>query len=147
VAKETQDETAVLDALGVCVFPPHNDGMDMNELAQLVSCALGKSWTSEDLLETGDRIWNLERLFNLREGFTRADDTLPSRLLDEPMKEGPARGHVVELQVLLKDYYEARHWDPNGLPTPEVLNKLGLAEEGTRVLATDRSPRKPTWSR
>ncbi|MGD9321598.1 MAG: aldehyde ferredoxin oxidoreductase family protein, partial [Desulfobacteraceae bacterium] len=50
VAKETQDETALLDALGVCVFPPHNDGMDMNELAQLVSCTLGKSWTSEALL-------------------------------------------------------------------------------------------------
>jgi aldehyde:ferredoxin oxidoreductase len=133
VAKETQDETAVLDAMGVCVFPPHNDGMDMNELAQLVSCALGRSWTSEDLLETGDRIWNLERLFNLREGFTKADDTLPPRLLDEPMKEGPAKGHVVELEQLLQDYYKARHWDPNGVPTPEVLDKLGLAEEGKRI--------------
>ena len=141
VAKETQDETAVLDALGVCVFPPHNDGMDMNELAQLVSCALGKSWTSEDLLETGERIWNLERLFNLREGFTRADDTLPARLLDEPMKEGPAKGHVVELQVLLQDYYKARHWDPNGVPTLEVLNTLGLAEEGRRILAPAKDDR------
>jgi aldehyde:ferredoxin oxidoreductase len=108
--------------------------MDMNELAQLVSCALGKSWTSEDLLETGDRIWNLERLFNLREGFTRADDTLPSRLLKEPMKQGPAKGHVVELEVLLEDYYKARHWDSNGVPTPEVLDSLGLAKEGGSIL-------------
>jgi aldehyde:ferredoxin oxidoreductase len=134
VVKETQDETAVLDALGVCVFPPHNDGMDMNDLAQLVSCTLGKPWTSEDLLETGDRIWNLERLFNLREGFTKADDTLPPRLLREPMQEGPAEGHVVELEPLLQDYYRARHWDTNGVPTPEVLNKLGLAEEGRSIL-------------
>jgi aldehyde:ferredoxin oxidoreductase len=146
VAKETQDETAVLDALGVCVFPPHNDGMDMNELAQLVSRALGTSYTSEDLLETGDRIWNLERLFNLREGFTGEDDTLPPRLLDEPMKEGPAKGHVVELEQLLQDYYRARRWDRNGVPTPEVLNKLGLAEEGRRVLDGDRGPRKPMCS-
>ncbi|MGD9321939.1 MAG: aldehyde ferredoxin oxidoreductase C-terminal domain-containing protein, partial [Desulfobacteraceae bacterium] len=124
---------ALLDALGVCVFPPHNDGMDMNELAQLVSCTLGKSWTSEALLETGDRIWNLERLFNLREGFTRVDDTLPPRLLKEPVKEGPAKGHVVELKVLLEDYYKARHWDPNGVPTPEVLDRLGLAEEGKSI--------------
>lgn len=130
VAKETQDETALLDALGVCVFPPHNDGMDMNDLAELVSCIFGRPWTPEALMETGDRIWNLERLFNLREGFTRADDNLPSRLLNEPMPEGPAKGHVVELEPLLEDYYKARQWDTRGVPTPEVLNKLGLAEEG-----------------
>jgi aldehyde:ferredoxin oxidoreductase len=133
VVKETQDETALLDALGVCVFPPHNDGMGLNDLAELVSCTLGKPWTSDDLLETGDRIWNLERLFNLREGFTRADDTLPPRLLKEPMPAGPAKGHVVELEPLLEDYYKARQWDSHGVPTPEVLNKLGLAEEGGSI--------------
>jgi aldehyde:ferredoxin oxidoreductase len=115
--------------------------MDMNDLAQLVSCTLGKSWTSEDLLETGDRIWNLERLFNLREGFTKADDTLPPRLLREPMQEGPAKGHVVELEPLLQDYYRARHWDTNGVPTPEVLDKLGLAEEGRGILARAKGDR------
>lgn len=134
VVKEAQDETAVLDALGVCVFPPHNDGMDMDDLAGLLSRVLGKTWTSEKLMETGDRIWNLERLFNLREGFTRSDDTLPPRLLKEPMPEGPAEGHVVELDQLLDDYYRARHWDNNGVPTPEVLNTLGLAEEGRSIL-------------
>lgn len=133
VVKETQDETALLDALGVCVFPPHNDGMGMNELAALVSCIFGKPWTPEALMETGDRIWNLERLFNLREGFTRANDTLPPRLLNEPMPEGPAKGHVVELEPLLEDYYKARQWDTRGVPTPEVLNKLGLAEEGRSI--------------
>jgi aldehyde:ferredoxin oxidoreductase len=81
-------------------------------------------------MEAGDRIWNLERLFNLREGFTRADDNLPPRLLNEPMPEGPAKGHVVELEPLLEDYYRARQWDTHGVPTPEVLNRLGLAEEG-----------------
>jgi aldehyde:ferredoxin oxidoreductase len=130
VVKETQDETALLDALGVCVFPPHNDGMGMNDLAELVSCIFGTPWTPEALMEAGDRIWNLERLFNLREGFTGGDDNLPPRLLNEPMPEGPAKGHVVELEPLLEDYYKARQWDTHGVPTPEVLNKLGLAEEG-----------------
>jgi aldehyde:ferredoxin oxidoreductase len=57
------------------------------------------------------------------------------------MKEGPAKGHVVELQVLLEDYYKARHWDPNGVPTLEVLDKLGLAEEGRRILARAQNDR------
>ncbi len=129
VAKETQDETVVLDSLGVCVFPPHNDGMEMDELAELFSCVTGKSWTAESLFEAGDRIWNLERLFNIREGFTRKDDTLPPRLLNEPMPEGPAKGQVVELDRLLDDYYRARQWQPNGIPTLKRLTDLGLAKE------------------
>ena len=133
VVKDAQDETAVLDALGVCVFPPHNDGMDMKDLAQLLSCVLGKTWSAEALMKTGERIWNLERLFNLREGFTKRDDTLPPRLLKEPMPEGPAKGHVVELEPLLEDYYRARRWDNNGVPTPELLERLGLVEEGGRI--------------
>ncbi len=133
VVKDAQDETAVLDALGVCVFPPHNDGMDMKDLARLLSCALGNTWSAEALMEVGERIWNLERLFNLREGFTRKDDTLPPRLLKEPMPEGPAKGHVVELEPLLEDYYRARHWDNHGVPTPELLERLGLVEEGGTI--------------
>ena len=133
VVKETQDETAVLDSLGVCVFPPHNDGMEMAEIAQLLSCVTGKSWTAESLLEAGDRIWNLERLFNIREGFSRKDDTLPPRLLDEPMPEGPARGQVVELDRLLDDYYRLRQWDPSGNPTLNLLTKLELTKEAKSI--------------
>lgn len=133
VVKAVQDVTAVLDSLGVCVFPPHNDGMDMMDIAGLLSFVLGKSITPEELMEAGDRIWNLERLFNTREGFTREDDALPARLLKEPMPEGPAKGHVVELDQLLNDYYLTRQWDNNGIPTPEVLDKLGLAQEGRSV--------------
>jgi aldehyde:ferredoxin oxidoreductase len=133
VVKEAQDETAVLDSLGVCVFPPHSDGMDIEDIAGLVSCVFGKTLTAEELMEAGDRIWNLERLFNTREGFTREDDALPARLLKEPMPEGPAKGHVVELDQLLDDYYLTRQWDNNGIPTPEVLDKLGLAQEGRSV--------------
>ena len=129
-AKEAQDETAVLDSLGVCVFPPHNDGMDMNETASLFSCVVGESFSADDLMTAGERIWNLERLFNLREGFTRKDDTLPPRLLHEPMPSGSAKGHIVELDQLLQDYYRTREWDERGMPTAEKLEKLGLSAEG-----------------
>ncbi len=134
-AREAQDETAVLDSLGVCVFPPHNDGMDMDDTANLVSCVVGESVSAGDLMTVGERVWNLERLFNLREGFTKKDDTLPPRLLQEPMPQGPARGHVVELAPLLEDYYKIRGWDDNGVPTPSKLRELGLTEEGEGVRA------------
>jgi aldehyde:ferredoxin oxidoreductase len=133
VVRETQDETAVLDSLGVCVFPPHNDGMEMAEIAELLSCVTGKPWTAESLMEAGDRIWNLERLFNIREGFSRKDDTLPPRLLDEPLPDGPARGHVVELDRLLDDYYRTRQWDPNGIPTLNLLTTLELTKEAKTI--------------
>ena len=132
-AKEPQDETAVLDSLGVCVFPPHNDGMDMNETAELFSYVVGESLSTDDLMTAGERIWNMERLFNLREGFARKDDTLPPRLLQEPMPSGPAKGNIVELDHLLKDYYRTREWDERGVPTAEKLASLGLSEEGKTV--------------
>jgi aldehyde:ferredoxin oxidoreductase len=106
----------------------------MADTARLFSCVMGKTLTPEELMEAGDRIWNLERLFNIREGFTREDDTLPQRLLQEPMPEGPAKGHIVELDQLLDDYYRTRNWENNGVPTREVLDKLGLAEEGRSIL-------------
>ncbi len=133
-AKEAQDETAVLDSLGICVFPPHNDGMDMEDAAALLSAVMGSRITVEGLWLAGERIWNLERLFNLREGFRREHDTLPLRLLKEPMPAGPAAGHMVELDILLADYYRVRGWDENGVPTIEKLAQLGLSEEGSRVL-------------
>lgn len=141
VVKEVQDETAVLDSLGVCVFPPHNDGMDMTDIAGLLSFVLGKTITPGELMEAGDRIWNLERLFNIREGFTREDDTLPPRLLQEPMPEGPAKGHIVELDQLLEDYYRVRRWNNNGVPRPKLLDELGLAEEGRSILAHGKCDR------
>jgi aldehyde:ferredoxin oxidoreductase len=89
--------------------------------------------TEADLFKAAERIWNLERLFNLREGITGKEDTLPTRLLQEPMPSGPAKGHVVELDVLLRDYYQVRNWDEKGAPRPEKLKELGLEEEGKAV--------------
>jgi aldehyde:ferredoxin oxidoreductase len=74
----------------------------------------------------GERIWNLERQFNLAAGFTAADDTLPKRLLAEPANSGPAKGKVNELPKMLPAYYEARGWSPDGRPTPQTLTRLSL---------------------
>ena len=76
---------------------------------------------------TGERIIQLERLFNLREGLTPADDTLPKRLLQEPVPDGPGQGQVVPLVPLLEQYYQVRGWDLNsGRPSAEKLESLGL---------------------
>ena len=134
VAQFYHDRTALMDSLGVCIFPPNNGGMDIKELASLFSCVVGVSVTEADLFKAAERIWNVERLFNLREGITGKEDTLPTRLLQEPMPAGPAKGHVVELDVLLQDYYKVRNWDEQGAPKPEKLKELGLEEEGKAAL-------------
>ena len=79
------------------------------------------------LLRAGERINNLVRLFNLREGLTREEDTLPKRFFTEPLEEGPCRGRVVEdLDTMLDEYYWVRGWDMDGIPTEGKLNELHL---------------------
>jgi aldehyde:ferredoxin oxidoreductase len=128
VIKEVQDETAVLDSLGFCVFVMHNAKITMGDLAELYTAATGFETSERDLWKAGERIWNLERIFNIREGFTYKDDTLPKRLLIEPIPEGPSRGHVVELHELLKDYYKVRGWNNEGIPEKWNLDELDLEE-------------------
>ncbi len=74
----------------------------------------------------GERIWNLERQFNMAAGLTAKDDTLPKRLLEEPTKAGPAKGRVTELDKMLPEYYRIRGWSEEGVPTRETLDRLGL---------------------
>lgn len=80
VAMEVQDEMAVLDSLGFCVFVIHNADITMANLAELYTAATGFKMTEQNLWKAGERVWNLERIFNIREGFTSKDDTLPERL-------------------------------------------------------------------
>ena len=97
----------------------------------MLAGATGWKFDEDDFRKTGERIYNLQWLFNMREGLTRADDTLPKRLLEEPLPEGPAKGHVVEnLDELLDAYYELRGWDKKtGKPTLQKMRELGLTEE------------------
>ena len=120
-----QDLTAAVDSAGMCLFTTF--GIGGEEIAAQLAAATGVPYTAEEVLKVGERIWNMERLFNLKAGFTAADDTLPDRLLKDPMPEGPHKGKVSQVPEMLPRYYEARGWDAQGVPTPEKLAELGLA--------------------
>jgi len=124
---DRQDEKAVIDSSGLCFFAFY--AITLKELYRMVVACTGqpyKDWY--ELMRVGERVYNLTRLFNVREGLTRKDDVLPSRLLNEPMPEGPGKGQVVELEAMLSEYYRLRGWDSDGKPKDETLEKLGLRE-------------------
>ena len=122
--KDTQDSTAALDSTGICLFTAGSWGPE--ELAMMVNAACEGDWDKARMLETGERVWNLERQFNLAAGLTKADDTLPKRLLEEPAPSGTAKGKVTELDKMLPEYYALRGWTDEGVPTNETLARLGL---------------------
>ncbi len=126
VVKDLEDANTVFDAMGTCKFM----GMALatQDWVDMIASCVGWKFDVEDYRKTGERIYNLARAFSVREGLTRDDDTLPPRLLEEPLPEGTAQGHKVEkLDVMLDAYYEFRGWDKKtGKPTPEKLKELGL---------------------
>jgi aldehyde:ferredoxin oxidoreductase len=119
-----QNQSAVEDSLIVCKFVGYALGFEFH--ARFLSTILNKEISSKDLVTLGERIYNLERLYNIREGFSKDDDTLPNRFLKTPLKEGPSKGKVVPLTKLLQDYYNVRQWDENGIPTDELLERLSI---------------------
>ena len=119
-----QDLTSVVDSIGICLFTTFAIGLP--EISQMIRTAIGCDCSDEEILRAGERIWNLEKLFNIKAGFTKADDTLPPRLLTEPLPEGPAKGRVVELDIMLNEYYSLRGWDTEGNPTEDKLKELSI---------------------
>jgi aldehyde:ferredoxin oxidoreductase len=113
-----------VDSSGLCLFTTF--AWTLEDIAPQLDAACEGDWSAERLAEVGERIWNLERDFNLRAGLTSADDTLPKRLLKEAAKTGPAAGKVNELEKMLPEYYALRGWDSEGVPTTETLQRLGL---------------------
>jgi aldehyde:ferredoxin oxidoreductase len=129
VVKHFEEMAAISDALGVCKNTYNNmEVLDWEGTAELLQAATGWPLTGEEVRRIGERIVNLERLFNARHGLTRADDTLPVRFLEEPLAEGnPSAGAVLHLQPMLDEYYRARGWDvETGLPTEEKLRELEI---------------------
>lgn len=122
--KNFQDLFAVVDSLILCKFNTFASGAE--DFAKLLNGALGTQYSVEDIMQIGERIWNLERRYNNREGLARPDDTLPKRLLETPMPDGPAKGQVNRLNEMLEDYYKVRGWNSNGELTQEKLRELGL---------------------
>ena len=104
----------------------HAFGCRSFALRQPGGCGLRGGWSAERFVETGERIWNLERQFNLAAGLTAADDTLPKRILEEPAPSGAAKGLVCKLPEMLPKYYELRGWTDDGQIKPETLSRLGL---------------------
>jgi len=124
--KDIQDERAAFFSMVLCDFLPISE----KNTTALWAHASGFDVSKEDYLQAGERIWNIIRLFNLREvGLTRADDTLPDRLLNQPLPSGEAEGKTVTSEMLdsmLDEYYLSRGWDAQGIPGEEKLTELGL---------------------
>ena len=132
LTKLFQELTSTIDSMGVCIFT--NFALNPFHYASMMSAVNGEKMDSKDLLKIGERIWNIEKLFNLRAGLNRKDDTLPSRLMNEPFTSGHSKGVKIDLDPLLDEYYELRGWNNEGIPTNEKLEELDLIEEGRKVL-------------
>ncbi len=124
LVKAFQDATAVFDSAGICIFTSFAWGLA--DVQPQIAAACEGDWSMEKLAVVGERIWNMEKQFNLAAGFTRKDDDLPARLKTEPAKTGPAKGKVNELGKMLPEYYKVRGWDEQGVPSRETLERLGL---------------------
>jgi len=124
LVKAFQDATAVFDSSGLCLFTSF--AWTLQDVAPQLQAACEGDWSLDNLNLVGERIWNLEREFNLRAGLTRKDDTLPPRLTKEPAKTGPAKGLVNGLDKMLPEYYALRGWTVEGVPTAETRARLGL---------------------
>ncbi len=123
--KTFQDLTAAIDAAGICLFTSLAP-MGAPEYAAMISAVTGMPVDEHELMRIGERIWTVQKLFNMKEGYGKSDDTLPVRLLTEPLKEGEPEGRVWRRNPLLEEYYAARGWDIHGYPSPEKLRELGL---------------------
>ncbi len=133
LVKRFEDAFALIDSAGLCVFLSVRYVFDKDvnlwptRLTEIMNLTTGASYTPTEIMTAAERIYNLERLFLIGAGSGKEDDTLPYRMLYEPMPEGPAKGLVVKLDEMLPAFYQARGWDKDGIPTRKKLEELGLA--------------------
>ena len=120
-----QDKASVVDSLVLCMITA--DGMIYPDIARVLQATTGEAWTPEQVAQAGERITNLQRVYSLKCGITGADDKLPKRLL-QPTAEGGQEGHVPDIALQLREYYEVRGWDEKGRPTKQKLEELGLLD-------------------
>jgi aldehyde:ferredoxin oxidoreductase len=130
---ELQHIRPLFDALGICRLQYMELGFEVTNYEEIFHLVTGKKMSWDDMLQISERIWHLTRAFSVREiqGFGRSFDYPPPRFYTEPIPSGPNRGHYLsekELNALLDEYYEARGWDQNGIPTGETLKRVGLED-------------------
>jgi aldehyde:ferredoxin oxidoreductase len=132
VTKAYQDLSAVIDSAGLCIFfavrnlAAKDLGVAPVGILEYLNAATDADYTLKELMGAGQRIINAERMFLVRAGFTRKDDSLPKRLTEEPAPTGPAKGMVCNLEEMLEEYYQVQGWSEDGIPGDEVLSRLGL---------------------
>jgi len=119
-----QDISAAVDTLVLCRFLQF--AISIDTFKDILNIVTGLNYTEDELLKVGTRIYNLERKFNSEAGFTRKDDMLPARFLEEKLTEGASRNRVVQLDEMLNRYYKLRGWDTNGIPSEEIKKELGI---------------------
>lgn len=125
-----QNEKAVQECLGVCQFP-YGIGLLSQDLVRLLNTAVGSGHDNETLIQVGERVWNLTRCINIREGVSREDDLLPAKFANESLTDGPLEGVRLtyrQQNQMLDEYYELRGWTKEGKPSKEKLEELGLKE-------------------
>jgi aldehyde:ferredoxin oxidoreductase len=132
IAVDSSNWTTFGDSLVICHLMEKAVGIFLCENhVKMINLVTGWNWNLEDVIRVSERIYNLERCFNVREGFTRDEDVLPWRIMNEEIPEGGSQGCRAapeELDALLDRYYELRGWDSTGIPTDETLNRLGLTD-------------------
>jgi len=132
LAAKTQDLMCLFDSLKLCKFIL-NGGIDVHDMSDWLNAVTGWDTTVQELLQTGERLYNLKRLYNVRCGVSRKDDVLPMRILTHPRREGGAGEHLPALGPMLNEYYRYRGWSEEGIPGQKKLAELGLAEAGVSL--------------
>jgi aldehyde:ferredoxin oxidoreductase len=126
-----QNFGVLINCLGICrqafsVWMPKDQHLAPSSSLEWLNCITGWDMNLKEYLQCGERIFNLQRMINVRRGMSRKDDTLPARFLTEKLREGPNEGHVPPLGEMLGDYYSSREWSEEGIPTRKKLAELGL---------------------
>jgi aldehyde:ferredoxin oxidoreductase len=119
-----QDLTAVIDSSGFCLFSSFAFGAD--DYREMINAASGFDMTTEEVMKVGERIWNLERKFNLDAGISPEEDTLPPRFFNEPLPDGPQKGAVSRMKEILPEYYQLRGWDAKGHIPDSKLREMAI---------------------
>jgi len=132
IVKWYEDVRSFQNCMEMCIFSSHRYPREVGMaemMAKFYGAVTGIVLSAEDVMHIGERMVNLDRAFNVREGLTRKDDSLPKRFLEEPMPDGPAKGQTVKLEPMLDEYYQLRGWERDtGFPTREKLEELGLKQ-------------------
>ncbi len=125
LAAKMQDYTALLNSMVLCTFMPDGGGLSLTSLLTIFNTITGWNWDVQNAMLCGERIFTLQRLINLRDGYTRKDEILPAKM-HVPAQKGFRAGKIPPLNELLQEFYELRQWNQDGRPAKEKLQGLGL---------------------